>query len=66
MSKKQKMIEMQDAKTVETVFELYMMSRIASGLAPKTIMTYRQQFHAISKYLKASFSYIAIAHAEAC
>jgi len=51
MSKKQKMIEMQDAKTVETVFELYMMSRIASGLAPKTIMTYRQQFHAISKYL---------------
>lgn len=51
MSKKQKMIEMQDAKTVETVFELYVMSRIASGLAPKTIMTYRQQFHAISKHL---------------
>ena len=51
MSKNQKMLEKHDSETVEAVFEIYVMSRIASGLAPKTIMTYRQQFHAISKHL---------------
>lgn len=51
MSKNQKIIAMQDEKTVEAVFELFTMSRIAKGLTRKTVLTYRQQFHAISKHL---------------
>lgn len=51
MSKNQKTIALQDEKTVQSVFEIYAMSRIAKGLTEKTVTTYKQQFHAISKHL---------------
>ena len=44
-------IRMKSKETAAEVFELFLLTKRADGVKPRTIETYKQHFHAISKHL---------------
>ena len=49
--RKKPAIRMKSKETAAEVFELFLLTKRADGVKPRTIETYKQHFHAISKHL---------------
>lgn len=49
--RKKPTIRMKSKETAAEVFELFLLTKRADGVKPRTIETYKQHFHAISKHL---------------
>ena len=49
--RKKPTIHMKSKETAAEVFELFLLTKRADGVKPRTIETYKQHFHAISKHL---------------
>ncbi len=60
--RKKPTIRMKSKETAAEAFELFLLTKRADGVKPRTIETYKQHFHAISKHLNTEHKALFLYH----